>query len=304
MFSNIVVTVDDPREQQQRRDCTLDCAAMIAQRLDANVSMVQIHAKAPVSELEGLTPYRWEGIVEARDASDRRIFAAQIEEMQGMGQRLDLAWGVGAEQHVTRETTPEGLQRLIESVHGDLLVARYGPEPCPTTHLGEISEDVMRRVRVPVLFIPSGTCPLLKGAHEVLVALDGTPESETVLPLVMGLLAPGRATLHLMSVVGGSRASLRPRSPVLRTKERAAEYLASVAQRRQLKGLIVETVVRQSADPATALLEEAHRLGADLLAMTSRGYTGLARALFGSITHRVLEQLDRPLLVAPARAVA
>lgn len=305
MIDRIIVTVDEAREQEGGRDCTLDCAALIAQRTGARVSLVHMEPRHPVApELEGVTPYRWEGIIESAEAADEATRAEESTQLEGLGERLEREWVVATEGEVVGTDSPVAMRRLVRQLGGDLLVARHGEEPCATGHLGEVSEQVMERVGAPVLFVPPPACDRLRQIRTVLVPLDGSHASESILPAALAILPDSGAVVHLLAVVPAHRtlASIGPGHGNLASEARAQAYLDSVASRAALAGVAVETIVR-AGEPAAVIREEAERIDADLLAMATRGHTGFKRVLLGSVTHRILESLDRPLLVAGPSSV-
>jgi nucleotide-binding universal stress UspA family protein len=68
--------------------------------------------------------------------------------------------------------------------------------------------------------------------------------------------------------------------------------------RRQLEGEGVRTTVLGArGDPAEGILDAAHRLQADLVAMTTHGRSGLSHYVFGSVTEQVLRRCLHPMLV-------
>ena len=80
-----------------------------------------------------------------------------------------------------------------------------------------------------------------------------------------------------------------------RLKE-AREYLASVAADLRGRGVRVTTDARHG-DPVTELVAAARETGADLIAMTTHGRSGLGRLLFGSVAEAVLRQAEIPVLM-------
>lgn len=52
--------------------------------------------------------------------------------------------------------------------------------------------------------------------------------------------------------------------------------------------------------PVEVILDVSHREGADLVVVASHGMSGVARAVFGSVTEGLLHRTDRSLLVVPA----
>ena len=61
------------------------------------------------------------------------------------------------------------------------------------------------------------------------------------------------------------------------------------------RGLQVETLVR-SGEPASVITEVAASMGADLVAMGTRGRTGLEHLVLGSTAERVVRMASCPVL--------
>jgi nucleotide-binding universal stress UspA family protein len=76
----------------------------------------------------------------------------------------------------------------------------------------------------------------------------------------------------------------------------AANYLRSIQSRQGTHGLAVNTVIA-GGDAAGAILDVASQAKADIIIMSSHGYSGLTRWLLGSITEKVLRGAKCPVLV-------
>ena len=139
----------------------------------------------------------------------------------------------------------------------------------------------------------------------ILIPLDGSSRAEKVLAHVEKLALALDARLILLHVaehpavrVGPEGAA--PYHEVARSAEREmATYLA--ARQGELREKSVAVKVRVEHGPvAERILDAAEREGADLIAMTSHGRTGLARVFYGSVAAAVLHRVDRPLLLIRA----
>src|SRR5262249_24290411 len=141
--------------------------------------------------------------------------------------------------------------------------------------------------------------------RRVLVPLDGSPFAEQVLPPATALGAVMKAEHTLLRVVppllpgdydlGGTPLVGLPGSRLAQLKaiqeeseEEAAAYLERLAARHCEQGLSMHTRVVCYDKPAVGILEEAGRLGADLIALATHGRGGLARLLLGSVADKVL----------------
>lgn len=133
----------------------------------------------------------------------------------------------------------------------------------------------------------------------LLVPHDGSDLADRVLPYVAGLArrAGGRVVLVRATAPGGF--------PTFPSEEahRAAirldqEGLDAVAEKLRDDGLAVEAHV-EADDPARAILAAAERHGADLIALSTHGRSGLGRWVYGSVADRVLRHADVPVLLIP-----
>jgi nucleotide-binding universal stress UspA family protein len=150
--------------------------------------------------------------------------------------------------------------------------------------------------------------------ERILVALDGSEIAERVLPHVEALAKAFGSTVILLEVTTSPEklmAELSPgldvASPVLldpteildEEHAAASEYLANVAGRLRGAGLTVQTD-EQPGSVADEIVQRAHDLHADLIAMTTHGRTGLGRLVFGSVAESVLTHATVPMLLIHA----
>jgi nucleotide-binding universal stress UspA family protein len=82
-------------------------------------------------------------------------------------------------------------------------------------------------------------------------------------------------------------------------REEAEKYLRAVAATPAFDGLRVLTTVRSGEAPRE-IIAAAKETQTDLIAMTTRGRTGLSRLLFGSVAEAVLRTADVPVFVLRA----
>jgi nucleotide-binding universal stress UspA family protein len=127
--------------------------------------------------------------------------------------------------------------------------------------------------------------------QKILVALDGSRPSESVLPYVASLMKVIDADLTLYRVVP-------PGSPAERQKARA--YLERVAGKLRRRGAFVDVAVA-AGKPAEEITEFAGHEGYDLVALASRRKKGLKRVVLGSVAEEILRRSPVPVLVTAAR---
>jgi nucleotide-binding universal stress UspA family protein len=138
-----------------------------------------------------------------------------------------------------------------------------------------------------------------------LVALDGSPVAETIMPFILEIAGPLDMEVVLLRVI-------QPVPPVVIEGSRhievedlearridAEEYLAPLAVELRGKGVRVTTAVRRGA-PAEEIVAAALEAGADLIAMSTHGRGGLGRIIFGSVAQAVLRQAHVPVFLLRA----
>jgi nucleotide-binding universal stress UspA family protein len=137
----------------------------------------------------------------------------------------------------------------------------------------------------------------------ILVPLDGSKRAEAILRHVQDLARCNSAAVVLLHVVAPGpywfshgKDYLVPREEFERRTEQAECYLTTLKERCREKGIEARTRVLYC--PVVDGIMNATKLeGADLIAMSTHGRTGLSRVLHGSVAAGVLRRADRPLLL-------
>lgn len=157
--------------------------------------------------------------------------------------------------------------------------------------LGSVAEEVLRRATVPVLVAH----PPLKGAppvtefRRIVVPLDGSHRSASILPCVSEIARAHGAKLSFVTVLSPGRDEDLP-------VETTSRNLFQEQKLIQSQGLEVDLAVLYG-DPATEILAYAERNQADLVALSTHGRTGLNRMRYGSVTESILRHNRRTMLV-------
>jgi nucleotide-binding universal stress UspA family protein len=135
-----------------------------------------------------------------------------------------------------------------------------------------------------------------------LIPLDGSMVAESIIPFILEIAGPLDMEVALLRVlvpvppmaVEGTRHVAIEDVDKLRAD--AEEYLASIAAELRAKGVRVATAVRRG-DPVAQILDGAREVGADLIAMTTHGRSGLSRLFFGSVAAAVLAHAEVPVFL-------
>lgn len=134
------------------------------------------------------------------------------------------------------------------------------------------------------------------------VPLDGSVVAEGIIPLILEIAGPLDMEVVLLrvvvpippSVIEGSR--YVDVEDVEKRRLEAEEYLVPITTDLRAKGVRTTTQVRRG-EPTAVILAGVKEAGADLIAMTTHGRSGLGRLLFGSVAEAVLRQSDVPVFL-------
>jgi nucleotide-binding universal stress UspA family protein len=137
----------------------------------------------------------------------------------------------------------------------------------------------------------------------ILVPLDGSKLSETVLPLAGLLARQNQAKLILLHVIEQHPPDTVHGDRHLTDQQEASTYLDQVSQSLP-DNIVIDRHVHTSAEKNVALsiVEHSQELGVDLIVMCAHGQSGLQKRIFGNIAQEVLNMGDVPvLLVSPEK---
>src|SRR4051812_33763572 len=139
----------------------------------------------------------------------------------------------------------------------------------------------------------------------ILIAYDGTPCSDHAIDVAGALLGGGRAhVLHVWQAIEPfeliAAVPMVP-DPLDDEAIRARAIADAGAERARAAGFDADGEALEAIGSTTAVLEDAiERLRPRLVVVGSRGLTGLAALLKGSVSHHVSAHAHTPVLVVPA----
>jgi nucleotide-binding universal stress UspA family protein len=144
------------------------------------------------------------------------------------------------------------------------------------------------------------------GTHfrTILAPIDGSKTSTIAGKLAVDLAVSNRARLIFVYVVDETvvdelahsfdKSSRETGRELARSGQRYLDYLSVLAQGR---GVAADTILRQGT-PHLEIVDEANKQGADLIVIGYVGRRGPRRILIGSVTERVIEYAECPILIA------
>ena len=235
----------------------------------------------------------WED--ESRAAADYLSDRQENLRAQGVEARTIVMWGKAVDC-IRRTAATLGVNLIAMTTHG-----RSG---LPRLVLGGVASEIVRTASQPVYLVRAGEEPAdYREVSRVLVPVDGSPMSESVIPVAKEFARQFGASLVLLRVITPPAMvypgeAMPSAQPLLEGIEAAAnEYLDRLAVGVRNEGLKVDYEV-VLGDATGAILQAADRHGADLIAMSSHGRTGVARLLMGSTADGVVRHSSRPVLIA------
>jgi nucleotide-binding universal stress UspA family protein len=132
---------------------------------------------------------------------------------------------------------------------------------------------------------------------QILFPTDGSEPADSVLDYALQVASEHEATIHILNVADTSQDSLtRVREGVIDVLEQEGQQIVDeAAQRASEQGVDVVSEVRQG-DPSTSIVEYSDQSDNDLIVMPTHGRRGLKRFLLGSVTERVINTAEIPVV--------
>jgi nucleotide-binding universal stress UspA family protein len=292
MYRQLMVPLDGSHFAES----ALPVAFGLARRAGAGIHLVTVQEPVPSFSYD-----EWENAAEEWTEHYLSNVVARAGEVAG-GLTTHLRTGRVVEA-LEEEAHERGADLVVMATHGRGLLSR--------AWLGSVASSFIHHTERPVLLVRPepdgpGDTAVERTFSRVLIPLDGTELSESVLDHAVALGELFGATYHLVRVVVRPLDLTSPYLPttvqvnhqvVVDAREAAQRYLETHAERLGSGGRIVTTAVEESAQPGQGILTQAEEAGCDLIAMATHGRTGLTRALLGSTADKVLRAAHVPLLI-------
>lgn len=189
---------------------------------------------------------------------------------------------------IAKEAEKEGCDLIVMTTRGK---SKMGP-----WRVGGVTAQVMRLARVPVLVVRSKTS-MQRQAHvrRIVVPLDGSAAAEAIVPWAESLARLHKASLLFLHVAASGTRKEELRLAALRSRTgRLVRALLKSGVRAALKV--------ERGDPAAEILRATGVR--DLVAMTTHGYGGFKRFVFGSVAEKVCSFAMTPVFVFRGRTPA
>jgi nucleotide-binding universal stress UspA family protein len=208
----------------------------------------------------------------------------------------------------------EEILKLVDEIGARMLViATHGRSGMSRWIYGSTAGRLLRESGVPVLTV--GPNVLQSGKAEaafkrIMVPLDGSELSEAAIPVARSLVEASGAKLSLVRVINWAVQAYpysMPTSYIPQIDEElekgAKAYLRKREEPLKSAGIDVDAFVVRGGT-ADGLLDFVEKQSVDLVVMTTRARTGIARAALGSTADRMLQGAAPVLLFPPEVAEA
>lgn len=285
----------------------LPLAVAIAQRNDTELQLIHVHQR-PVQLL-------------GAPANDLQ-FDVEMEELMGR-ELADTAERVRNETHLLiTATLMEGpvVETLVRHIAANrpwlVVMSSHGRGGLGRMMHGSVADALARHAGVPVLIARLGSdVPALQRTTagpvfpNILMPLDGAVAEEEIVEYAATLGEPGRTIVTLLGVVVPVPAFVAPapgppmpldRVALAQQHDEVLSRLGGVARTIQQRGFTAVPQVVVNSQPGPAILDFAAEHPTDLIALSTRGRGGLARAILGSVADHVMRHATVPVLLCPS----
>ena len=187
------------------------------------------------------------------------------------------------------------------------LLGSRGQGDGPAWNLGGTVQQVLAAARTSVFVAHSAPgVPSAPTPQRILVPLDGSLRTESVLPAVARIASANGAEVLLVHVVHEPLQTALLSAPedlrlaqtlAARLESNALRYLEDLGHKMATDVRSVRTIVRRDANEHHGLLEISEREHADLIVLSAHGSGCDSARSFGSITTYLLTHSSAPLLV-------
>jgi nucleotide-binding universal stress UspA family protein len=195
------------------------------------------------------------------------------------------AGGVAVEARVRHGTPTEEILKTAMELRPDLIaMGARGHSPLAELLIGSVSHGVAKHANCPALVARDGGA----AGRPVLLAVDGSPESEAATRLLAALPLPERQECRVLHVI--ERGDPGETGAAERLLEEPIAILSGA-------GYPTQGIVRRGHG-AQEILRAAKELSAGLIVVGDRGLTGIREFLLGSVSGRVLRYAPCSVLLA------
>jgi nucleotide-binding universal stress UspA family protein len=306
MYRTVLVPLDGSSFGEH----ALQLATTLARRSGARVELVHVHSPNPdASTWEPVTPFRYEGLEQSEREWDGTSVLTEEHYLIKCAEQLKQELNGGTTCKVLSGPTIPALEQEIRDSRPDLIVmATHGRGGFSRAWLGSVADALVRNVHRPILLVrtPDESAPAAPVRTErILIPLDGSPLSETIVQHAVDLGANAPTSFTLLRVVPPVWTAPEIMSEpdaltdgALKDRVTAArDYLARVADSMTAQTVDVTMDVVVGVAAGASILDYARNADIDVIAMATHGRGGVKRMILGSVADKVLRGATMPVLL-------
>ena len=288
MYDRMIVPLDCSQLAEQ----VLPYVHVVGKGLKCPITLVRVYDVPAM--LEGVSGSTIDRVADELRADAGRYLERVKTSLSDVGTEVSVVGKQGDAASIIIEEAETGSSTIVMiSSHGRSGVTRWA--------MGSVAEKVLQATNNPLLIIrdqtgegisltegdknPEDWSTLLNGAN-IIIPLDGSALSEQVIP---------HATV-LANSLGVPVTPIRVSNSPNDDSENI-EYLKNVAKGIRDAGLQSNDGQVLQGNPATAIIQMTETTPNSLVAMTTRGRSGIQRWVMGSVTDRVVRHSSSPALV-------
>lgn len=294
MYERILVPLDGSELAQ----IALPYAQKLAGVLGSQIILIYISESAD-DRYHHMHQFYLQQMVEATKQNAERY----LDKREGITIKVDSVILVGdPAEEIVDYAGKEDIGLIVMSTHGRSGIKRWA--------MGSVAEKVLRATKQPMAIIRAkGARPDMLGERsilsKILVTLDGSKESEAVIPYIEELASKLQVEIILLQVIapdyhiyaaGGPEYGIYAEQQIESMKKFARDYLEGVSARLKQREVVAKPEI-MFGTAAEAIINFADQTNASLVAMTTHGRSGVSRWALGSVAERVLRAGNTPLLL-------
>ncbi|HEX7096474.1 MAG TPA: universal stress protein [Acidimicrobiales bacterium] len=224
------------------------------------------------------------------DPDEARDYILEITEKHG------LQW---AHVDVSRDVAA-AIHAVVSAKDGAVCMATHGHGRAAAV-LGSTAEELLAQASEPIMVVGRGVDQQrIRRIERLVVALDGTPDSEVVCGSAIGWARELGLRVSLVTVAGEPMTSLREGGQPRRSFGPADPYvyIADAVERYETSGVELDgDVIVDPISPASGLSTLLREVPHAVLAMATHGRRGLARLIHGSVAATIVDASPVPVVM-------
>ncbi len=272
-------------------DYATDYAIFLAQKYDAQILLFHVIVLYEADVDEEAHVKQLEEIIKRKEENTNKLFERHQQKFVNKNLSINSV--------ITRGISPANtiLEYIDEHSFDLVLMGTHGRTGLKNWIYGSVTEKVVRLARIPVMTIHNN--PISIQINKILVPVDFSENSRDGITEALNIAKEFNAEIEFIHVI---EQQLQPSFHVVgiesvfatnpELKKISSEKLKEFCNSKELKAVftVLEGTAHQTISDYTV------ECNADIIVMSTRGYTGLDHLLIGSTTERVVRIAQCPVL--------